>query len=96
MPQLIKGHVRYTDEDYLLQDFEDTVRVNTHSQTQTTLIKQLADEVQRLSIMSRDNISNYASLYDTIYKDTLKQALVNIVALTQHEGHSLITLLSQV
>lgn len=96
MPQLIKGYMRYTDEDYLLQDFENTVRVITHNQTKNTLIKQLADEVNRLIIMSCDNRANYVSLYDTIYKDTLKQALVNLVALTQHEGHTLTTLLSQV
>lgn len=96
MPQLIKGHMRFNDEDYLLQDFEDTVRFNTHNQTQNNLIKQLQDEVRRLSIMSQDNRANYSTLYDTIYKDTLKQALMKIVALSQHEGHTLITLLSQV
>jgi len=89
MPQLIKGHMHFTDEDYLLHDYESSVRANTHNQTQALLINQLADEVRRLNMMSRDDRAKYESLYNTIYKETLQKALMTIVAVAHTEGYTL-------
>jgi hypothetical protein len=94
MPQLIKGRMIFTDEDYLMQDFEDAVQMtHTQPQTQRSLVINLKDEIKRLNIMTRDKKENYASLYESIYMETLQQALINIVALAQKEGYTLLDML---
>jgi len=94
MPQLIKGRMIFTDEDYVMQDFEDAVQMtHTQPQTQRSLVINLKDEIKRLNIMTRDKKENYASLYESIYMETLQQALINIVALAQKEGYTLLDML---
>ena len=94
MPQLIKGRMIFTDEDYVIQDFEEAVQMNhTQAQTQRSLVINLKDEIKRLNIMTRDKKENYASLYESIYMETLQQALINIVALAQKEGYTLLDML---
>ena len=94
MPQLIKGRMIFTDEDYVIQDFEEAVQMNhTQAQTQRSLVINLKDEIKRLNIMTRDKKENYASLYESIYMETLQQALINIVALAQKEGYTLMDML---
>jgi len=94
MPQLIKGRMIFTDEDYVMQDFEDAVQMShTQAQTQRSLVINLKDEIKRLNIMTRDIKENYASLYESIYMETLQRALINIVALAQKEGYTLLDML---
>ena len=94
MPQLIKGRMIFTDEDYVMQDFEDAVQMtHTQPQTQRSLVINLKDEIKRLNIMTRDKKENYASLYESIYMETLQRALINIVALAQKEGYTLLDML---
>ena len=94
MPQLIKGRMIFTDEDYLMQDFEDAVQMShTQPQTQRSLVINLKDEIKRLNIMTRDKKENYASLYESIYMETLQRSLINIVALAQKEGYTLLDML---
>jgi len=94
MPQLIKGRMIFTDEDYVMQDFEDAVQMShTQPQTQRSLVINLKDEIKRLNIMTRDKKENYASLYESIYMETLQRALINIVALAQKEGYTLLDML---
>ena len=94
MPQLIKGRMIFTDDDYVMQDFEDAVQMtHTQPQTQRSLVINLKDEIKRLNIMTRDKKENYASLYESIYMETLQQALINIVALAQKEGYTLLDML---
>ena len=94
MPQLIKGRMIFTDEDYVMQDFEDAVQMtHTQSQTQRSLVINLKDEIKRLNIMTRDKKENYASLYESIYMETLQRSLINIVALAQKEGYTLLDML---
>ena len=84
----------FTDEDYVIQDFEEAVQMNhTQAQTQRSLVINLKDEIKRLNIMTRDKKENYASLYESIYMETLQQALINIVALAQKEGYTLMDML---
>ena len=46
MPQLIKGRMIFTDEDYVIQDFEEAVQMNhTQAQTQRSLVINLKDEI---------------------------------------------------
>ena len=94
MQQLIKGRMIFTDEDYVIQDFEEAVQMNhTQAQTQRSLVINLKDEIKRLNIMTRDKKENYASLYESIYMETLQRALINIVALAQKEGYTLLDML---
>ena len=94
MPQLIKGRMIFTDEDYVMQDFEDAVQMtHTQEQPQMSLVINLKDEIKRLNIMVRDKKENYASLYESIYMETLQRALINIVALAQKEGYTLLDML---
>ena len=84
----------FTDEDYLMQDFEDAVQMShTQPQTQRSLVINLKDEIKRLNIMTRDKKENYASLYESIYMETLQRSLINIVALAQKEGYTLLDML---
>ena len=84
----------FTDEDYVIQDFEEAVQMtHTQQQTQRSLVINLKDEIKRLNIMTRDKKENYASLYESIYMETLQQALINIVALAQKEGYTLLDML---
>jgi len=84
----------FTDEDYVMQDFEDAVQMShTQPQTQRSLVINLKDEIKRLNIMTRDKKENYASLYESIYMETLQRALINIVALAQKEGYTLLDML---
>ena len=93
MPHLIKGHMRFTEDDYLMQDFEDAVEQHIYKQSQPKILNNLAQEIIRLNTMSHHDKAIYESLYDAIYKDTLKQALLNIVALAHTEGYTLTDLL---
>lgn len=92
MPQLIRGHLRYTADDYLLQDFEAAARFNARLLRSDYLVQKLADETRRLAMMHQEP-REYATLYSTIYKDVLKEALLLVTALAQREGHTLTDLL---
>jgi hypothetical protein len=92
MPYLVRGHLRYTEDDYLLEDFEETARMKVSLMRSDYLVEKLADEARRLAIMHQ-NPQEYTTLYSTIYKDTLKEALALLSALAQREGHSLTELM---
>jgi hypothetical protein len=93
MPYLIKGHMRFTEDDFLMHDFEVAVEQHIHKQSQHEILNNLAQEITRLNTMSHDDKAIYETVYDAIYKDTLKQALLNIVALAHTEGYTLTDLL---
>jgi hypothetical protein len=93
MPYLVRGHLRYTSADYLLQDFEEAARLKARLLRSDFLVEKLADETRRLAMMHKDP-NEYATLYSPIYSDTLKEALLLVTALAQREGLSLTDILT--
>jgi hypothetical protein len=94
MPHLVRGHLRYTEDDYLLEDFQEAARLKTRLLRSDYLVEKLADETRRLTMMHKEP-GEYMTLYSTIYKDALKEALALLSALAQREGHSLTELMKK-
>lgn len=92
MPELVQGHMRFTDVDFALMDFQETVLEKYKMTSFKQLAARLMAESEQLTLM-RD--ADVLALFNTAsnIKYSLCQSLELITALALNEGYSLTDLL---
>ena len=85
MPQLVKGHLRYTDEDYDVQEFQEKAQTKFGAYSVQYLIELLRFESARLDNMKDAHITD---VFDTSknVKSALSNALLILNAIAKKEG----------
>jgi hypothetical protein len=93
MPHLVKGHMRFTDEDYLEQEFQAKAvkKYGSH------VFQELTEALQYESI-HLDNTQRYIAVAGRFVtkeetKRSLSEALLILTALVSKEGYSLTDLM---
>ena len=95
MPHLVKGHMRFTDEDFLMQDFKDANKLKYKVHSFRYLTELLAFEAEKLDNMKDAHI---VKKFDTSrnVKQSLASALALITVMSEREGYSLNELLGPI
>jgi len=92
MPQLVKGHLRFTEQDYLMSDFNERVKERYGQTTYKQLLEDLEQERIFLSCMKDEQVLARFNTQAN-FKKTLATSLAIITALAQKEGYELMDLL---
>ena len=94
MPQLIKGHLRFTVEDYLMSDFKEKVKERYWQTTYKQVLADLEQEGLFLTCMKDEQV---LARFNTKanFKKSLKTSLELLTALAQKEGYELTDLLAE-
>ena len=93
MPQLIKGYLKFTAEDYFMSDFKESVKERYGQTTYKQLIADLEQERIFLACMKEEQVlARFNTEMNT--KKSLATSLALLTALAQKEGYDLTDLLS--
>lgn len=88
MPQLISGHMRFTDDDYIEQEFKEKVEANVSDTSFHEIVDCLKSELKELRTLSFIHTYNRMENKNDI-KKSLSNALIFLSALATKEGYSL-------
>ena len=93
MPHLVKGHMRFTDEDYLVQDFQAKA-----TKKYGYKVFQEFTEALQYEAIHLDNTQRYIAVAGRFVtqeetKRSLSEALLILTALASKEGYSLTDLM---
>jgi len=92
MPQLIKGHLRYTDDDYAMQEFNEKSNSNYTDDSIHELLELIELELTQLETLNHINTMNHSNA-----KKNIKLSLINTLsiftALALKQGYSLTELI---
>jgi len=92
MPLLVKGHLRFTDEDYALTEHKLDCETKYGSTPFTELLNLLEEERLFLSAMKEKKVLKRFNTQPNI-KKSLARSLLLLTALAQKEGYELKELL---
>jgi len=92
MPHLVQGHVRFTEEDFLLTDYQESALSKNKTKSYRNLAAQLKDNSEQLVLMKDPEIVELFNTQKNI-KQLLSSSLSVIIALAEREGCSLSDLL---
>jgi len=92
MPLLVKGHLRFTDEDYVLTEHKLDCETKYGSTPFTELLNLLEEERLFLSVMKEKKVLKHFNTQPNI-KKSLARSLLLLTALAQKEGYELKELL---
>ena len=92
MPHLVQGHVRFTEEDFLLTDYQEAALLQNKTKSYLKLASLLKDDSEQLALMKDPEIVNLFNTQQNI-KKLLSSSLSIIIALAEREGYSLTDLL---
>ena len=95
MPHLITGHLRFTSEDFLMQEFKDFANTNFDAHSFESLIKLLKLEIDYLSAMKEREVVERFDTSKNVQK-TLSTALALINAMAEEEGYDLLALMNNI
>lgn len=95
MPHLITGHLRFTSEDFLMQEFKDFTDTNFDAYSFESLIKLLKLEIDYLSAMKEREVVERFDTSKNVQK-TLSTALALINAMAEEEGYDLLALMNNI
>ena len=76
MPQLVQGHVRFTEEDFVMTNFLEEAEQNYQTDSYMDLIEKLDDERLNLYMMRHPEI---LELFDT--DPNIKRSLTNALSI---------------
>jgi hypothetical protein len=95
MPHLVKGHMRFTDEDFAMQDFKDANKLKYKGHSFKYLTDLLAFEAEKLDHMKDAHI---VKKFDTSrnVKQSLASVLALITVMAEREGYSINELLGPI
>jgi hypothetical protein len=88
MPQLIAGHLRYTDDDYLLHEFQEKVCKQSDSNDFNKLNEVLRDELSYLNNLKDEILTEKFDTTKNI-KNSLSKSLLILMAIANKEGYSI-------
>ena len=92
MPQLVKGHLRFTDEDYAMQRFLERSHINYGSYSISNLTEFLQFEAVNIDNMKEAHITEHFDTSKNI-KSSLTNTLLILTTIAKKEGLSLIDLM---
>jgi hypothetical protein len=92
MPQLIQGHLRFTEDDFLIEEYQTKIFKKTHSITYANLAAMLKNNSEQLALMRDKEIIERFNTEKNI-KNLLAQSLGVIAALAEKEGYILTDLM---
>lgn len=92
MPHLVQGHVRFSEEDFLLSDYEDSVLLQNKTKSYRKLVTLLKDDSEQLALMKDPEIVDLFNTQKNI-KHLLAHSLSIITALAEREGYVLADLM---
>jgi len=88
MPQLIKGQMRFTDEDYAMTEFNEKVEKQFASTKTETLHAMLNQELTYQTLLKDDEITEKFDTQKNI-KMSLAHSLSIFSAIAKNEGYTL-------
>lgn len=92
MPHLVQGHLRFTEADFLMNDYEETVLNKYKKQTTEKLTVMLKSDSEQFSLMKDIEVKEIFDTQKNI-KKILAEALAIISVLAQREGYGLADLI---
>jgi hypothetical protein len=92
MPHLIQGHVRFTENDFILSDYQaESIKIH-QGKSSTEISSRLKVEAEHLVLMKEPEIVQVFNTEKNI-KDALSNSLAMISALAEREGYTLTDLM---
>ena len=88
MPQLIKGHMRFTDEDHELSKFNEKVQIQFGTIKQDILYVLLKEELIYQQLLKEHEITEKFDITNNI-KMSLADSLSILSAIAKNEGYTL-------
>jgi hypothetical protein len=92
MPELVQGHVRFTEADFLMNDYEATVLKKYTKQTTKKLTAMWKSDSEQFALMKHIDVTEIFDTQKNI-KKILAEALAMISVLAQREGYGLAELM---
>lgn len=92
MPQLIQGHVHFTEEDFLLTDYHELAAEQANKTSHAKLAAVLQSNGVQLGYMKESFILDYFDTTQNI-KKILADSLSVIASLAHKEGYTLAELM---
>lgn len=92
MPQLVQGHMRFTEDDFLQTDYLDTMTKRYKDKSLLKLTELLKSESEQLLLLKDREINELFNTEQNI-KRALAQALSLITAMAEREGYTLTELM---
>jgi hypothetical protein len=94
MPNLVQGHLRFSDSDFLMNDYKETVLKKYKKQTTERLTGMLKSDSEQFALMKDIEVTD---LFDTQknIKKILAEALAIITVLAEREGYDIAELMRQ-
>lgn len=93
MPQLIKGQMRFTDEDHEMTEFNDKINSDYKSTNIETLRVMLNQELKYQSLLNEPEITEKFDITNNI-KKSLSKSLSILLEISKREGYTLNNLVS--
>ena len=88
MPQLIKGHMRFTDEDHEITKFNEKIQIKFGTIKQDTLYSLLKEELIYQQLLKEHEITEKFDITNNI-KMSLADSLSILSAIAKNEGYTL-------
>ena len=88
MPQLIKGHMRFTDEDHEITKFNEKIQIKFGTIKQDTLYSLLKEELIYQQLLKEHEITEKFYITNNI-KMSLADSLSILSAIAKNEGYTL-------
>lgn len=88
MPYLVNGHMRFTEEDDIMNDFQNNIKKKYKANSYNGLVDLLNIENNILQTMKYEEILKIFNTEQNI-KTSLKKSLEIITAIAEKEGYTL-------
>ena len=88
MPQLIKGHMRFTDEDHEITKFNEKIQIKFGTIKQDTLYALLKEELIYQQLLKEHEITEKFDITNNI-KMSLADSLSILSAIAKNKGYTL-------
>jgi hypothetical protein len=88
MPQLVKGHVRFTAEDFLVNDYQATINEKYKKHSYEKLVARLKTDSEQLVLMKEVEVTAHFNTQENI-ANLLKESFAIVCAIAEREGYAL-------
>ena len=92
MPQLINGHLRFIEADFLMNDYKETALKKYKDQTSEKLAARLKENSEQLTLMKDTEVVRLFNTEQNI-KKILTDSLFIMTAIAEREGYDLTELM---
>jgi len=92
MPHLLHGHLRFTEADFLMNDYKETAIERYKNQTSEKLAARLKENSEQLALMKDTEVVRLFNTEQNI-KKILADSLFILSAISEREGYDLTELM---